>query len=1085
MSNLNISNVNMEFKGNPIYGGNLSKKYIKFIEANPNASIPIRLLNKREYKKGVLKLLKKFSDRGFNIEDGKLTKIKSSNINELYKHANYDPDVGDYFPNGLGTEGKSINYDSFLYDKLEENKFQEGDMVRLIVTGNVKNKTLKVKKLIWDDEKGSITVNVNEPAEVFFKKFTDWNSNIENNIIINITIKVPKFDNKGKTDFNNERYLWYNSEYPNIIAFLLKNEIDTRLVVTKQIELTEANIFQKYAEGVNHCLLDPILKWAIDAEQNAKGVSKNKYQSIKVKLQGKKNKSGEKIGYIEKYKDGIPEDELQSLSDDLRVKITIERPLRTNNNIIEFIPDRKALKTFSFCNTRLNHVEHYTTTNYKDMVDDEMNQDEINIKFNELNYSGEYFIFGRTKYGISWIQTHDKIYKLDSPYTRASNKFMDECNFKHFAIDAITQPDLTKFVDNGTHFNATTDFTYIDQSLFTTNKNIKHIDIKKAYTQFKASKYYNGFCGSITDLRQVDNYDQVGLYYIDNIDFSKANSKFVFYNNYMNWFINKNIYTDAELRFLKDMKVSFIVKYGAYGIKTDFQFNDDMIKGKESIGLIKKPSRYNGDLDTFDEAKEIDLRISFYAKFIGKCYSAYPDKKISMFGESDYFRRMKDRTNKIFYDYDRKEATIFYPRKRVEHYKHITAQVLAYQRLNIMEQIMRMDETKILRVCVDGIYYEDHDFEMSNIYQDKTSEMTFMNSPSVDYLSNIFKDKDKCSVSGIKFGPKRTFIQKLCVIGGGGNGKSTREFMDHGHTNVLYLAPSWKLSAKVLEELANKERPIKLNDRIDVNVYHRFLYMDFEYNLQKRYNVILCDEASQLTEKQKQIIFNIPNKKVIFLGDIGYQLEPVIDYKELKKYHIKKKIQTDYLDWIKTDGHFEMNLKGFDKVEELTTDYRATCNKLKDMKKKLREMIIKQKYAKKDVKNEITQQALDYVRSNIQKGDPKELYKRTDMILSSTHEKIKYYNQMFSHLEKYLVKSNSRLYKNGQIVFEKPEGVKIMKYKDTDIDVNHCYTIHAIQGETLGHNDKLFIDFDNMFSGVRMIYTAISRARRLDQIYLI
>jgi len=28
-------------------------------------------------------------------------------------------------------------------------------------------------------------------------------------------------------------------------------------------------------------------------------------------------------------------------------------------------------------------------------------------------------------------------------------------------------------------------------------------------------------------------------------------------------------------------------------------------------------------------------------------------------------------------------------------------------------------------------------------------------------------------------------------------------------------------------------------------------------------------------------------------------------------------------------------------------------------------------------------------------------------------------------------------------------------------------------------------DFDNMFSGVRMIYTAISRARRLEQIFLI
>ena len=1079
MSNLNISNVNMEFKGNPIYSGNLTKKYLKFIENNPNASIPIRLLNKREKKKGVLKLLKKFTDRGFIIENGKLTKITSTNVNEFYKAEKYDPDVGDY-------DGKSINYDGFLLDKLKEYKFKSGDVVRLILTANVKDKIFeKVIDREYDDNTGEyIPLIEKKTADELFKN-KSWNSNLNKNIIINNTITVPQYTKKGESDFNNQRYLWYNSDYPNIIAFLLANEIDTRLVITKQIELTEANIFQKYAEGVNHCLLNPILEWAKQTERDSKGISKNKYQSIISKLEGKTIKSGEKIGYIEKYKNGIPEDELQSLSDDLRVKISIEYPLRTNNNFIEFIPDRKALKTFSYVNTRLNHVEHFTTTNYKDMVDDEMNQDEINIKFNELHYSQEYFIFGRTKHGISWIQTHDKIYKLDSPYTRASNEFMKETNFEHFAIDAIQQPDLTKFVDNGTHFNATTDFTYIDQSLFTTNKNIKHIDIKKAYTQFKASKYYNGFCGSITDLRQVDNYEQVGLYYIDNIDFSNADDKFVFYNNNMNWFINKNIYTDAELRFLKDMKVSFIVKYGAYGIKTDFQFNEDMIKGKERIGLIKKPSRYNGDLDTYEEEKEIDLKISFYAKFIGKCYSAYEEKKISMFGELDYFRRMKDRTNKIFYDYDRKEATIFYPRKRVIHYKHISAQVLAYQRLNIMEQLMKMDETKLLRVCVDGIYYDDHEFEMSDIYQDKTSEMTFMNSPSVDYLSNIFKDKNKCSVSGIKFGPKRTFIKKLCVIGGGGNGKSTREFMDHGHTNVLYLAPSWKLSAKVLEELANKETPLKLNDRIDVNVYHRFLYMDFEYNLQKRYNVILCDEASQLTEKQKKIIFNIPNKKVIFLGDIGYQLEPVIDYKELKKYHIKKKIQTDYLEWIKTDGHFEMNLKGFDKVEELTTDYRASCDKLKDMKRKLRQLIIKQKYAKKDIRNEITQQALQYVRSIIQKGDPEELYKKTDMILSSTHKKIKYYNQMFSHLEKYLVKSNSRLYKNGQIVFDKPEGVKIMKYKDTDINVNHCYTIHAIQGETLGHNDKLFIDFDNMFSGVRMIYTAISRARRLDQIYLI
>jgi nucleoside diphosphate kinase len=354
-------------------------------QSKPNFSIPIRLLNKREKKKGVLKLLKKFTDKGFIIENGKLTKIDSTNINELYKHEKYDPDVGDY-------DGKPINHSLFLLDKLKEYKFKSGDLFRLIITADVKDKKFTVEKLILDDEKGYIKVDKLIPANEAFKdNLKDWNSNIDKNIIINITIKVPKYNNKGETSFNNDessfnnqRYLWYNSDYPNLIAFLLANKVDTRFVVTKQIELTEANISQKYAEGVNHCLLNPILEWAKQTERDSKGVSKNKYQSIISKLEGKTIKSGAKIGYIEKYKNGIPEDEIQSLSDDLRVKISIEYPLRTNNNFIEFIPDRKALKTFSYVNTRLNHVEHFTTTNYKDMVDDEMNQDEINIKFNEL-----------------------------------------------------------------------------------------------------------------------------------------------------------------------------------------------------------------------------------------------------------------------------------------------------------------------------------------------------------------------------------------------------------------------------------------------------------------------------------------------------------------------------------------------------------------------------------------------------------------------------------------------------------------------------------------------------------------------------
>jgi ATP-dependent exoDNAse (exonuclease V) alpha subunit len=84
---------------------------------------------------------------------------------------------------------------------------------------------------------------------------------------------------------------------------------------------------------------------------------------------------------------------------------------------------------------------------------------------------------------------------------------------------------------------------------------------------------------------------------------------------------------------------------------------------------------------------------------------------------------------------------------------------------------------------------------------------------------------------------------------------------------------------------------------------------------------------------------------------------------------------------------------------------------------------------------------------------------------------------MFEDVEKYLIKNNTKLFSNSEITYEKPPaGVKA--------EITHGFTIHAIQGETLGHNDRLYIDVRNMFSD-RMIYTAVSRARRCEQVFLI
>jgi hypothetical protein len=993
---------------------------------------------KGQFNKKGTRLLKSFTNKYTNISG---SVINPNKIDTTFVPSNFNE--GEY-------DGQQIMYKNYLFELLQ--KFKNKSFVRIILT-----------------VAGDIDI---EDKKILIKKYQNKGINLGKNIIINATAFVP---NTIKEYDSLQYLLYYNSDYENIIGFLLENDIGCRLVITQQTEITENQIVQKFADGESNCLLTPILEWAQSIVKNDDIKQTKIYQSIVNKINGKTLKSGVvKKGYLHKYIFGVPETEISDLVEDLGISIVVEYPFRAQKQK-SWCCSKKPRKKFVFTNTRYNHVEHLTTMSYEDLENDSMTQEEIDEQFNTLKNSETYFIFGRSIYGISWIQTYDKIYRRESGYNNTVNEFCKNNNFEHFKIDANKQTELTEFINNGTHFNCTVDFVPIDNSLLETDNTIKHIDIIKAYSQFQECSYYDGFVGSITDFREVDNFTQQGLYYIDRLNLLSANSTFVFYNSKMNWFVDKNIYTKAELHFLKDMGASFNVRYGAYGIKTHFEFNDEMLYNKETIGLVNKPKRWNGQTNSYDGAKVIDLKIPYYAKFIGQCAMINKDRKINMLGESKYFTAMKDDGNKIYYDDNLGEATILYNKKNVYHHRHIASQVLAYQRLNIIEQLMKMDYTKVLRVCVDGIYYRDHTFDINNIFQDKTAEMTLRNLPCTDYLSNIFKEGES-SISNIKIGKKREFFKTEAIIGGGGNGKSTTEFVDMGHVRCLYLAPSWKLATYAHNTL----KADMFNKDIDTAVYHRFLYMNYEYGLQSKFNVILCDEASQLTEHVKRKLLSIPNKKIIFLGDLGFQLEPVINDDELINLYCKKNPKNvSFTDWKIDEGHYEMKLNDLDNVQEYTTDYRATCPKLRSIKKELRRII---EFGRKH-KIDSTDMSLSYIKKMIPETDVREYYTQKDMILTSTHESIKKYNMQFDYIPKYLVKANTKYFKNGQIVFTKPN-TKIAKYKNCDTDTTHAFTIHAIQGETLGHNEKLYIDTEKIFSE-RMLYTAVSRARRLDQVFLI
>jgi hypothetical protein len=111
--------------------------------------------------------------------------------------------------------------------------------------------------------------------------------------------------------------------------------------------------------------------------------------------------------------------------------------------------------------------------------------------------------------------------------------------------------------------------------------------------------------------------------------------------------------------------------------------------------------------------------------------------------------------------------------------------------------------------------------------------------------------------------------------------------------------------------------------------------------------------------------------------------------------------------------------------------------------------------------------------------DVNKYYKNTDYILSSKHVYVNEWTSTFTgkfDKEKYLITKNSANYSNGDVLLSdtKPPGSEI----------RHAFTVHQFQGETVDFGHKLFIDLRNNFLP-QMIYTAISRAKSIEQIYLV
>jgi len=828
-----------------------------------------------------------------------------------------------------------------------------------------------------------------------------------------------------------------------------------QLTIMSAGRVGQSNYEQFFLDGTSHCVFTPIMNWAIDLSMNAQSEStKRKYDS--------KAKKVEKL--MNEYSNGVPEKDIPSICNQLQIGIEIDMPssvLDKDTDYIKHRSQKKPTKTFKFINTRLNHIELNEITN-KDNYEEVSQKELQNIMDNNTD---DFKLWKGDRDGaIYQINTLKNVYKLteDEGYSKAVRDFDELNNLSQFKVEHNSQKDLSKYLLNNVNrlnalivnskyqpgteqFNILQEYLdneakMLDEEAYMRKENqdedyknnwqkgyahncmhleiidfihslktLNHIDLSKAYTKGSECNYYKGYLGKITDFRRCNKIMGLGIYTIYNIkNIPPLLKKLrVVHEN--------NAYPSPELEFYKSLGITFDIWGGCWGSKTDITFTDEMF---ESEGGVKHYCKWYGCL----------MKLTKKDRYNFNCKDIEFAKLNNISGQS----RGDDKEKcDIRFNQYKGVGIIEYKKDKCKHSAHIASFIHSYARITMLEQLLKFkDISQIIAVQVDGIFYEG-DVEINKLFVKKPGK-SIKHIHGCEYVINCENDKPKL--------PKgRKHHQVELHTGPGGAGKTHNNLIDKGLIAPLYVAPSWKLARNKAQEY-----------NIDCSVFHYLITKDPEVWLPnlRNYNTLIIDEISMLNNQDKNLILKrFKHHKIIFCGDLGYQLPPVEGYEfcanNLPLFRHKK-------------------------------NYRCKCEILAKVLVNCRKLI------ERDFIDIDCRKILIDFGFVIHKKEDID-YSLDDLIITKTHKNKDYYTETYKDKattfgkQKYLVKENTRDYSNGQIVIgEKPYGV--------DSVLQHAFTIHSIQGETC--KDTLFIDI-NRIKCLRMLYTALSRAKLFSQIKII
>jgi len=877
---------------------------------------------------------------------------------------------------------------------------------------------------------------------------------------------------------------------------------------------------QKFKDSkVGHCFISPFIKIFEDNIKSAKTKkTRQNYQSIVNYLNEK----------MKEYVNGIPENRLQEICNKTGYAVKIYNILK-QKIYLNVEPQTKKRGEIGFLNSRANHVDELVATNKLE----KKQPIELSNLIQRSLYTNEYCVFTGTKTNPTMVFTKTGAYQAINPRNELIQEFLINSGIDSVKFDKYEDLDFSEYVRSGCQFTTFKIFnTYdnqvnqliedspgdgfdkkhqINKAINKKYPNICEYDMKKAYTQHSESQYYRicQFPSKLNHKRFVnieisenkkflETYS--GIFTITQINFDNVseNTKKILNEYYAEISCDYTL-PNPDLLFLIDNGATFKIKYGVWASKKmKFEYTKEIKSDKTIYPCIagrlcqEKKSVYKY------LTKDMDFINHVQSQFVGKCYYNRDLNELSI--ENDV------------------TSNFWAP--------HISSFITSYTRINVLSKIIKMNYSDVVAVKLDSIVSVanyDKLFESDSIWEKKKEvnascpwSSALLESDYITVNTKIFGNFEIVINEGEK---PITILDDQFLSGFGGAGKTTSICDNKGFIDVLFVSFCWRLITAKMNEHNIKGTTIQSLIGIGTEPYNV---------LNRDPGLIFIDEATMINKEHLLKVQELyPHSQILIAGDIDefghYQCSISDNGGEVNV--IKK---SDLKDMKFIDYHTDYRAKDCERLQkvklelrEIVRDYHKGLTTLNDTYTKLYEyvntnlsdryisvsnMLNSYKYEEslltptkaiaKSYTDELLKRGIepkyrmthhnhvDLLRRIQSDKIARKQIKKTNNSLEQTKidmEKVnratafdKYTEFEKTHTTTNVIHSNKQYLLNGEISKTKPQN-------GTHI-VTHGFTIHSFQGLTANSNIYLNI---SVLLDVNLIYTAISRAKTIDNVFII